>query len=115
MFTMNTEAAREKIIGHCAAKPDAYEDHPWGETVFKVGPKGKIFCFCGVETASITVKSTLEEQAALIQHPHIETVPYVGRYGWVRVQLADEDTLELALDLIDKSYEAIAPKKKRRP
>lgn len=101
----------ERVRAHCLSKPGAYEDHPWGETVFKVEPKAKIFCFCGVETPVITVKSTIEEQSALIQHPNIEVAAYVGRYGWVTVWLRDDDTTELALDLIDRSYESVAWKK----
>src|SRR5580692_10208737 len=101
-----------KIIAYCKSKPDAYEDHPWGDTVFKVGAKGKIFCGCGTETPLISVKSTLEKQAALVQHPNIEVAAYVGRYGWVTVHIRDEQTLALAYELIDESYESVAPKKK---
>src|ERR1044072_3402205 len=99
---MDTQATISKIREHCLAKPDAFEDHPWGDTVFKVGTKGKIFCFVGTESARITVKSSLEEQSALILHPNIEVAAYVGRYGWVTVTIPDQDTLELALDLIDR-------------
>jgi predicted DNA-binding protein (MmcQ/YjbR family) len=99
-----------RISGYCLDKPGAYEDHPWGDTVFKVAPKGKIFCFCGVETPVISVKSTLEKQAALIQHANIEIAAYTGRYGWVTVNIPDEETLGLALDLIDESYDMIARK-----
>jgi predicted DNA-binding protein (MmcQ/YjbR family) len=101
-----------RISGYCLAKPSAYEDHPWGETVFKVAPKGKIFCFCGVENPAISVKSTLEKQGVLIQHPNIEIAAYTGRYGWVTVFIRDDATLDLALDLIDESYDMIAPKNK---
>jgi predicted DNA-binding protein (MmcQ/YjbR family) len=104
----------QRISEHCLSKPGAYEDHPWGETVFKVPPKGKIFCFSGTEDPVISVKSTVEKQAALIQHPNIEVAAYVGRYGWVRVWLRDEETLDIALDLIDESYDMIAPKRKAK-
>lgn len=111
---MDSPTLVERIRQHCLDKPDAFEDHPWGDTVFKVGTKGKIFCFLGSETPVITVKATVEEQSALIQHPNIEVAAYVGRYGWVTVHLRDADTAELAFDLIDRSYEAIAPKKRRK-
>lgn len=109
---MDAPAMIARIKDYCLDKPDAFEDHPWGDTVFKVGTKGKIFCFCGSEAPRVTVKSTLDEQAALVQHPNIEVAAYVGRYGWVTVDIKDQDTLDLALDLIDKSYDAIAPKKR---
>ncbi|HVT14378.1 MAG TPA: MmcQ/YjbR family DNA-binding protein [Fimbriimonadaceae bacterium] len=105
----------ERIRDHCLAKAKAFEDHPWGETVFKVAPKGKIFCFCGSEGPAITVKSTLEKQAALIQDPNIEVAAYVGRHGWVTVHLREPDMLDLALDLIDESYDMIASKPKAKP
>jgi predicted DNA-binding protein (MmcQ/YjbR family) len=111
---MDNDAIIKRIQEHCLAKPEAYEDHPWGDTVYKVGPKGKIFCFSGHDNPVISVKATVEEQSALIQHPNIEVAAYVGRYGWVTVYLRDADTLELAMDLIDRSYEAIAPKKKAK-
>jgi predicted DNA-binding protein (MmcQ/YjbR family) len=109
---MSPEQFIARIRAHCMTKPGAYEDHPWGETVYKVPPKGKIFCFTGTESPVISVKSTVEKQAALVQHPNIEIAAYVGRYGWVTVHVRDEDTCDLALDLIDESYEAITPKKK---
>lgn len=91
------------------AKPGAWEDYPWGETVWKVGKK--VFTFGSADR--ITVKSTLDRQAALVQHPNIEVAAYVGRHGWVTIFLRDEDTLALALDLVDDSYEAVAPKRRR--
>jgi len=95
---------------YCLAKPDAYEDHPWGETVIKVAPKGKIFCFLGDGT--ITVRATLDEQAALTQLGGIVPAPYLARYGWVQVSLSEGENLGLAEDLIDRSYElVIGPKR----
>jgi len=110
---MDPEESFRKISAYCLAKPGAFEDHPWGDTVFKVGPKGKIFCFCGVQSPVICVKSTLEKQAALIQHPNIEIAQYVGRHGWVTVHMRDEETFHLAFDLIDESYAMIAPAAKK--
>lgn len=44
------------IQAHCLAKPGAWEDYPWGETVWKVKPKNKVFCFGG--PTSMTVRAT---------------------------------------------------------
>ncbi len=107
---MTAEVCFARVKEHCLSKPGAYEDHPWGDTVFKVQPKGKIFCTAGTQSPVISVKSTLERQAALIQDPNIEVAAYVGRYGWVTVHIPDDEMLMLALDLIDRSYEMIAPK-----
>ena len=37
---------------------------------------------------------------------------YVGKYGWVTVELKDDETLAFALDLIDESYAQVAKKKR---
>lgn len=102
----------KKLQAHCLAKPGAFEDHPWDQVAFKVAPKNKGFCFCSGATPSIIVKATLEKQQALIQHPSIEIAPYLGRSGWVMVQVRDEEELDLALELIDESYDLVAPKRK---
>jgi predicted DNA-binding protein (MmcQ/YjbR family) len=101
------------LYDHCQAKPDAVEDHPWGETVFKV--KGRVFAFLGRgDSSGVTVKVTPEERDMLLQNDSIEVARYVGRYGWLSVRIGDDETLELALGLIDDSYDLIASKSRRR-
>jgi predicted DNA-binding protein (MmcQ/YjbR family) len=98
---------RDKMLDY----PGAYEDHPWGDTVFKVG--GKIFA--GAGSKSLTVKSTVDRQQVLIQDPAIKVAAYVGKHGWVTIDLSDK-TLEVALELADESYQAIVqslPKSKK--
>ncbi|MEQ1820970.1 MAG: MmcQ/YjbR family DNA-binding protein [Fimbriimonadaceae bacterium] len=103
---MSPEEILAQIRATCMALSEATEDNPWGHTAWKVG--GKLFAIGG-ETG-VTLKATLDEQAALILHPQIEKAAYVGRHGWVTVSI-DEDTLGLALELISRSYELVAPKK----
>lgn len=98
----------EAVRKHCLSKPHAVQDEPWpGDIAWKVG--GKIFAMWG-SNGSACVKSTLDKQAALIQHPHISVASYVGRFGWVTIELPDKDMLDLTLDLIDESYGLIAAK-----
>src|SRR5205814_7069426 len=98
---------------HCRAKPDAMEDHPWGETVFKV--RDKCFAFLGLpDRAAVTVKPDPEDLDALLALPFVERAAYIGRYGWVKVAIADEDALALALDLVDHTYESIATRGKKK-
>lgn len=104
------ESNLETMRAHCMAKEGATEDTPWGDIAWKV--KGKMFACTGQSGTSVTVKSTLDKQAALVQHPDIEVAAYVGRYGWVSVSLNSAETMELALDLIDESYERVRGKKK---
>jgi len=99
------------IRNHCLAKPGAIEDEPWpGDTAWKV--KGKIFAMGGKK--AVTVKSTPEKQSALVLLPAISKAAYVGRFGWVTIELQDKETLDLALDLIDESYAMVAGKRKAR-
>lgn len=101
----------ERIRSHCLAKEGVIQDEPWpGDIAWKVN--GKIFAIGGHE--SLTVKSTVERQEMLVMHPHIRKAAYVGRFGWVTIDLVDMDTLALALDLVDESYESIAKKKARK-
>ena len=111
---MDPDKTLKEISAYCLAKPGGFEDHPWGDTALMVGQKGRIFCFCGTQTPVITVKSTLEKQSALIQHPNIEIAAYVGRYGWVTVHMRDEQTYAIAFDLIDESYDLVAPPPSKR-
>jgi predicted DNA-binding protein (MmcQ/YjbR family) len=94
------------------AKAGAVEEEPWpDDKAWKVG--GKIFCIGGGN--GVSVKSTLEKQAALILHPAIKKAPYVGRFGWVMIEIKDKDTLGIALDLIDESYDLVTKKKAKSP
>jgi predicted DNA-binding protein (MmcQ/YjbR family) len=101
------------IYEHCAAKPLAVEDHPWGETVFKVG--GKVFAFIGQhDRGGVTVKVTPDQIDSLLSLPFVRRSAYIGRYGWLSLSVADDDALELALELIDESYALISAKSRRR-
>src|SRR5438309_11924715 len=101
--------AFKAIRAYCMSKPDSVEDYPWGDVAWKIG--GKMFACGGDGSNLVCVKSTLEKQAVLIQHPHIERASYVGRYGWVNITVADEEVWELARDLIDESYDAVKSKR----
>jgi predicted DNA-binding protein (MmcQ/YjbR family) len=102
----------QALWDYCSAKPSAVEDHPWGETVFKV--RGKVFAFLGhSNSAAVTVKALPGDRDVLVTLPHIHTAAYVGRFGWITVSIQDEDTLSLALDLVDESYNLIVAPKKR--
>jgi predicted DNA-binding protein (MmcQ/YjbR family) len=95
----------------CRAKPSAKEDHPWGETVFKVGDK--VFAFLGTpDQGGVGVKVSPDQIEGLLRMPFIERSPYIGRYGWLSITIADDDALELAQELVDSSYEMIAAKSK---
>lgn len=107
-----SDSVFEEYQAHCMAKPEVVEEYPWGEVVWKV--RGKVFAIAGRGSRRVTVKSTLEKQSALVQHPHIEAAAYVGRYGWVTIDSRDDATLEIARDLIDESYEAVGRRTRQK-
>lgn len=85
----------------------AWEDHP----TFRV--RNKIFVITGFAAESMTVKATPEDQEALVAtHPRVSVAAYVGRYGWVSVDLTGKG-LDWALveDLVVESYRLVAPKR----
>jgi predicted DNA-binding protein (MmcQ/YjbR family) len=103
----------KELFAYCAAKPLAEEAHPWGETVFKIG--GKLFVVLSdTDPARVTVKPNPAELEALLNLPFICRAAYVGRFGWVTVTIEDEDSLDVALRLVDQSYDAIAAKTRGR-
>ena len=59
-----------------------------------------------------TVKATRQEQAALVSAaPETFGIPaYVGRHGWVSIQLATVDPAELR-ELIVEAWRQTAPKR----
>jgi predicted DNA-binding protein (MmcQ/YjbR family) len=95
------------------SKPEAVEEHPWGDTVFKVG--GKSFVFMSTPPGpSVSVKVPPEDVEPLLQLPYIARSHYIGRYGWLTIRVEDDEALELALGMIDDSYEIRAPKRLRQ-
>jgi predicted DNA-binding protein (MmcQ/YjbR family) len=102
---MTTDEAYARIRKHCLAKEGVAEEYPWDDVAWKV--RGKIFAVSSDGSNRVTVKSTPDEQARLVDHPAIEVAKYVGRYGWVTIAIKNKKTLQLALALIDESYNTI--------
>jgi predicted DNA-binding protein (MmcQ/YjbR family) len=102
------------LLAYALRFPEAYEDHPWGETVAKVNKK--VFVFFGVPQAgrlSVTVKLPHDGEFARRQ-PYCEPSGYgLGKAGWVTATFArgDDPPVDTLRDWIDESYRAVAPKK----
>jgi predicted DNA-binding protein (MmcQ/YjbR family) len=90
--------------------PETYEDSPWGHPVFKVGDN-RMFAAMSEERdrVRLTVKLTPEEREIAKLLPYVEKAKYVGRYGWVTAEVADEEALEAALEWLRESYWLRAP------
>ena len=115
---MKPRDAFKALKKHAAAKPGAWEDHPWGETVYKVGKK--VFVFMGVDDGSfgMSVKLPTSNEAATTMFSWCEPTGYgLGASGWVtaRFERADDVPVALLKEWLDESYEAIAPKRGGRP
>jgi len=109
----------DELLGHCLAKPGAWQDEPWeGDLVVKVGPK--IFAFLGSGT-SVGVKcgrSRDEADEWLARYPDDASVmAYIGRSGWNTLRLDGAIPDDELRDAVDASYEMVVAKlpKKRRP
>ena len=105
-------ARLDRLRRVCLALPEtsevvAWEDHP----TFRV--RDKIFVIASESADSISLKATKDDQEALVAtHPRVSVAAYVGRYGWVTVDLTGKG-LDWAMveDLVLESYRLVAPKR----
>jgi|SRR5689334_22117190 len=104
------------LLAHALSLPEAWEDHPWGENVVKVGKK--VFVFFGVPDARseqliVCVKLPRSGVAAL-DLDCCEPAGYgLGKSGWVAARFGPREAPPRAqLEAwIEESYRAVAPKK----
>jgi hypothetical protein len=90
--------------------PEAHEVETWGEATFRVGKK--MFCILGSDGRRASIKATPEQQAELLAlAPAVYSfAPYVGRHGWVTVQVQLADAGEVA-ELLEEAWRQTAPKR----
>lgn len=104
----------EDVRRFALSLPGAWEDHPWGETVAKVGKK--VFVFLGHEGSEdrgMGVKLP-DSGAAVLLEPYAEPSGYgLGKAGWVNIGFDDAShpPLDVLEGWIEESWRAIAPKK----
>jgi predicted DNA-binding protein (MmcQ/YjbR family) len=95
------------------ALPEAWEDHPWGDTVAKVGKK--IFVFLGDEAPAdggcwLGVKLP-ESKELVLALSFAKSMGYgLDRGGWVGIQAPPDTPLEMLLTWVEESYRAVAPR-----
>lgn len=106
MGAMTDDQLRAIALG----MPDAEERETWGHPTFRVNDK--IFVALGEDGTTARIKTSSDEQAALIaDDPTTFGVsPYVGRHGWVEVQLQNADPDEVR-ELIVDAWRRTAPKR----
>ena len=116
---MKPRDAHKALKKAAKAYPGAWEDHPWGETVYKVGKK--VFVFLGVDSDDgsfgMTCKLPHSSEAAITMFSWCEPTGYgLGASGWVSAHFGrrDDVPVDLLKQWIDESYAAVAPKRKRK-
>jgi len=82
----------------------------WGHPTFRVN--NRMFASGAPDSPTMSVKASKEEQAELVASaPETYSVaPYLGRYGWVQVDLSTVDADEL-YGLVVDAWRRTAPKK----
>ena len=114
---MKPSAAWKALKKFAAAKPGAWEDHPWGETVYKIGKKVFVFLGTGEDGYGMSCKLPDSGEAAITMFSWAEPTGYgLGKSGWVSAHF--EKSQDVPVDLlkqwIDESYAAIAPARATR-
>ena len=115
---MKPAPAWKALKKYAAAKPGAWEDHPWGETVYKIGKK--VFVFLGHADYGYGMSCKLPDsgEAATTMFSWAEPTGYgLGKAGWVsaRFEPKDDVPVDLLRQWIDESYAAVAPKRGLKP
>ena len=111
---MKPAAAFRALKKAAAAYPGAWEDHPWGETVYKVGKKVFVFLGHGDFGYGITCKLPQSSEAAITMFSFAEPTGYgLGESGWVTATFSPKEDvpLELLKEWMAESYAAVAPKR----
>ena len=103
-----------QVVAFALSLPRAWEDHPWDETVAKVGKK--VFAFFGDPDGEygpgMTVKLR-ESHDGAVGVPGAEEAGYgLGRSGWVSIWFGPKTpSLGVLTDWVEESYRLIAPKR----
>jgi hypothetical protein len=92
------------------ALPEAEERETWGHPTFRI--RNKMFASMATDGSTATVKAIPEEQAACIgSDPETFFMPaYVGKHGWIGIQLERVDPAELE-ELVTDAWRLTAPKR----
>lgn len=112
--TTSVNTALNAIKAHGLTLPEAWEDHPWGETVLKV--RKKIFVFLNGSREGVLAVSVKLPQSAefALLHPFASKTGYgLGNSGWVTCEFNEGENipLDMLLEWMEQSYRAVAPKK----
>jgi len=104
-------ALSAKVRAICLSFPDTKETPTWGQPHFRVGEK--IFAGFGEEDGRATLgfKLEMDHARAILRDKRFTPAPYVGHKGWVSMDLTGAVDWNQVRELVEESYELIAPKK----
>jgi predicted DNA-binding protein (MmcQ/YjbR family) len=107
------EATFAKVRALCLALPDTKLTMSWGSPHFRVGEK--IFCGFGAENHQqvMGVKLGPSHARKVVKDPRFWPAPYVGKHGWVSMDVARRKSWDEVAALIRESYELVASKASR--
>lgn len=110
---VSDSAAFQKVRALCLALPDTKLTMTWGSPHFRVGEK--IFCGFGAENGKqiMGVKLGMSHARSVVKEARFWPAPYVGKHGWVSMDVAQRKSWDEVGQLIRESYELIAPKASR--
>jgi hypothetical protein len=97
----------------CMALPDVEEHVTWGSDInFRI--RNKMFVIGGEDATAISLKASIAVQADLLDlDPEtFSKAAYVGRFGWVNVDLARIDR-PLLVKLVRDAWRSTAPARLR--
>ena len=109
-----TDGSLEELARAYAAElPEAWEDHPWGETVYKVGKKVFVFLGSGEAGSGLHLTTKLRDgHEEALTFLWVEPSGYgLGKAGWVSATVPDDAPVDLLLGWILESYRLVAPKR----
>lgn len=108
-----SDSLRDDVRAFALGLPEAWEDHPWGESVAKVGKK--VFAFFGTDevdatTVRVGVKLPYSHAEALML-PFATPMGYgLDRGNWVWITAPPDAPAEMLTGWIEESYRAVASK-----
>lgn len=102
--------ALDKLRELTLSLPETAEVIAWEHPTFRV--KNKIFASFGSYGGgpSIGCKQTKIDQSVLVEDPRISVAPYVGKHGWITIQV-ENMPWPMIEQLVLQSYRLIAPKR----
>lgn len=105
------------VIAHCLSKPGAEETTPFGPDVLVYKVSGKMFALTSPDDFPSTVNLKCDPERSLElrdEYPAITPGYHMNKKHWNTVILDGSVPSKLIRELIDHSFELVAPRAKKR-